>query len=285
MRELAARLSKAKRSRINAFFNDRDKTETLREKKRRAGGDYNRQVFELTLRNGAGGKQQIGPEGSKPQTFQAIAKVTSWEREARWNQLMLARQFRMAVRQGRINPTLYDLKFVRYLHADDHVGVMERIDGVPLYLLHSLLKNELNPSRSNGESVLQAYERNLKNNAQNYKNLRLRYQPDAAIRGYVDRFRRYLDFARAHQEIKPEMLMSALDKLSSDLKMVTENRATASSDVHYNDNIIVTGLDEKTGRLHFTLVDSVDPNDIDKVAQRYKKKLEEKKILLGQTRD
>jgi len=232
---------------IKRFFADRTKKLRLSERAKLRGNRHKTMVFDANI------------EGEK-----RTVKLSPHEREARANIEMLGRAHRRAVSSGAISPEHYELSTVRYHYADGNVGIMDRVGGVGLNSLLTVISRKENKGiwreekgEKNWEDMIEAERKNLGS-----KNLEERNH----ARLWIEWF----EFAQ-DSRITREEIEKAFNELKKDLSLISRNKHDFSYDLNGTNNVRITG---KTGdgKLKLVLVDQTYPGDEDLVRQRLMEK-------------
>ncbi len=155
-----------------------------------------------------------------------VAKISSTEIVSKGNILLLQREHKKAVKNGTIKPN-YFLSVVKYVHVGPKVGIMEKVPGFGLLSL---------------ERVLDAIN-----------------EPRHSFDFSKKEFQPILKFLKKHPKITLESIRALNINLTENMKKISQNRTIFSHDLDGINNIIVTGVDKKTGNFKITLVDQCHP--------------------------
>jgi len=159
-------------------------------------------------------------------------KLSPFQRLAEANLAILQGEHKKAVEKGAIKPQHYILSTVPYVYTDKRVGIMETIPGIGTHTIKIALYDSAS---------------------------------DRPIFGGLKHIRRALEFCKRNPEITIEKIETMEKELAANLEKVSARKKHFSYDISGTNNIIVMGVDWKTGAFKIVLVDQIYPGDTKKV--------------------
>ncbi|MBN1941458.1 MAG: hypothetical protein JW772_04730 [Candidatus Diapherotrites archaeon] len=215
-----AALSRKKKRQANRFFQSPVKARRLKSFAERRGEREKLFVFHSNV----GGKKRTVKYGPN----QDLARV---------NNRLLRKAHATAVQSGIIKPRTYELRTVKYLHANAYVGVMEKVGGFGAELLRDVLNDP--------EDAVQEMSY-------------YRGEEEESARNKV---RQAQGFLSKYPDITGEDLLAMEEELEANLRKLSQSKKNFSYDLEGRNNIIITGYNRKTGRFAITILDQLHPLD------------------------